>query len=310
MKTKLSTLLLVASTVLVFAQKKKNGTVYIDHPAIDVVNQMYAAVNTNNLEALNSILSDDFKGVWGDEMNKDREPATKKEFIDNVDSWNTKNRYYSLKTAKNAYPDAIKYDDKDFKDVTLVYCWEAITGVGAMTGVKFSQRRHTQYAVNSDNKISFSRTYMNQFPFMESWKSRTNLSDGKIYSNHANINTVRKAMHALQYGNMDHFFEAFDENATFDGLFSDWDAEDLTMEEFKSMQAEFLSKYTINSIDNKGIKYYEFDSQKGLVQSWWRLSVVRKSDNKTITLPVMVNHRFNDEGKIVKSFEAWNADKL
>ena len=268
MKTKLMTLLLVASTVVVFAQKKKNGTVYIDHPAIDVINQMYDAVNTNNLEVLNNLISDDFKGVWGDEMNKDREPATKKQFIDNIDSWNTKNRYYSLKSGKNAYPDAIKYNDENFKDVTLVYCWEAISGVGGMTGVKFSQRRHTQYAVNSDNKISFSRSYMNQMPFVESWRSRNNLSDGKIYSNHTNINTVRKAMHALQYGNMDHFYEAFDENAKFDGLFSDWDDEDLSMEEFKSLQADFLNNYTIQSVDNKGIKYYEFESQRGLVQSW------------------------------------------
>ena len=304
------TLLLVASTVVVFAQKKKNGTVYIDHPAIDVINQMYDAVNTNNLEVLNNLISDDFKGVWGDEMNKDREPATKKQFIDNIDSWNTKNRYYSLKSGKNAYPDAIKYNDENFKDVTLVYCWEAISGVGGMTGVKFSQRRHTQYAVNSDNKISFSRSYMNQMPFVESWRSRNNLSDGKIYSNHTNINTVRKAMHALQYGNMDHFYEAFDENAKFDGLFSDWDDEDLSMEEFKSLQADFLNNYTIQSVDNKGIKYYEFESQRGLVQSWWRLSIVRKSDSKVIVMPVMVNHRFNDEGKIVKQFEAWNGDKL
>tara|TARA_B110000037_G_scaffold21497_1_gene23758 strand:- start:126 stop:1058 length:933 start_codon:yes stop_codon:yes gene_type:complete len=310
MKTKLMTLLLVASTVVVFAQKKKNGTVYIDHPAIDIINQMYDAVNTNNLEVLNDLISDDFKGVWGDEMNKDRKPATKKQFIDNIDSWNTKNRYYSLKSGKNAYPDAIKYNDENFKDVTLVYCWEAISGVGGMTGVKFSQRRHTQYAVNSDNKISFSRTYTNQMPFVESWRSRNNLSDGKIYSNHTNINTVRKAMHALQYGNMDHFYEAFDENAKFDGLFSDWDDEDLSMEEFKTLQADFLNNYTIQSVDNKGIKYYEFDSQRGLVQSWWRLSIVRKSDSKAIVMPVMVNHRFNDEGKIVKQFEAWNGDKL
>ena len=94
MKTKLIALLLVVSSISVFGQKKKNGTVYIDHPAIDIIYQMYDAVNTNNLEALDNLLSDDFKGVWGDEMNKDREPTTKKQFIDNVESWNTKNRYH------------------------------------------------------------------------------------------------------------------------------------------------------------------------------------------------------------------------
>ncbi len=50
MKTKLIALLLVVSSISVFGQKKKNGTVYIDHPAIDIIYQMYDAVNTNNLE--------------------------------------------------------------------------------------------------------------------------------------------------------------------------------------------------------------------------------------------------------------------
>ena len=310
MKTKLTTLLLVASTVLVFAQKKKNGSIYINHPAIEVVNQMYDAVNSNDIESLKNLIADNYKGILGDGMNKDQEPETKEEFIENIDAWNTKNRYFSLKSSSNAYPDAIEYSDDDFKDVTWVLAWETITGVGGMTGVKFTHSRHTQYGVNSENKISFVRTYMNQNPFMESWKSRSNLSDGKIYSNHPNINTVRKSIHALQYGNMDHFFEAFDETAKFDGLFSDWGSEDLSMEEFKLIQTDFLNNYTVESLDNKWIKYYEFDSQKGLVQSWWRLTVVRKSDNKTITIPVMLNHRFNDEVKIVKSFEAWNGDKL
>ncbi len=310
MKTKLTTLLLVVSTVFVFAQKKKNGNIYINHPAIEVVNQMYDAVNSNDLESLKNLIADNYKGISGDGMNKDQEPETKEEFIQNIDAWNTKNRYFSLKSSSNAYPDAIEYSDDDFKGVTWVLAWETMSGVGGMTGVKFTQPRHTQYGVNSENKISFVRTYMNQIPFMESWKSRSHLSDGKIYMNHPNINTVRKSMHALQYGNMDHFFEAFDETATFDGLFSDWGSDDLSMEEFKSIQNDFLNNYTIESLDNKWIKYYEFDSQKGLVQSWWRLTVVRKTDTKTITIPVMLNHRFNDEGKIVKSFEAWNGDKL
>ena len=41
MKTKLIALLLVVSSISVFGQKKKNGTVYIDHPAIDIIYQMY-----------------------------------------------------------------------------------------------------------------------------------------------------------------------------------------------------------------------------------------------------------------------------
>ena len=293
-----------------FGQKKKNGTVYIKHPAIDVINEMYAAVNQNNLEKLGELFADDFKGINGDNINKDSEPFTKEEFINNINQWNTTNRYFSLKTGKNAYPDAVEYKDENFDKVTYVYAWEVMSGVGGKTGVKFTQPRHAQYIVNADNKIGFVRLYMNQIPFIESWRSRRALSDGKIYSNHDNINTVRKSIHALQHGNMAHFFEAFTADAKFDGLFNDWDKKGLTMDEFKAMQLDFLNAYTIQSIDNKWIKYYEFESQDNHVQSWWRLTLVNKADNKKTTIPVMLIHKFNEAGKIVKSTELWNQAKL
>lgn len=302
-------LLIVASTV-VFAQKKKNGNVYNEHPAINVINEMYAAVNQNDLEKLDDLIADGFKGINGDGMNKDAEPFTKEEFIQNINNWNTNNRYFSLKSGANAYPDAVEYKDENFKKMTWVYAWEVMSGVGGKTGVKYSQPRHAQYVVTPENKIGFVRLYMNQNPFSESWRSRKELSDGKIYSNHPNINTVRKAIHALQYGDLDHFFEAFTADAKFDGLFNDWDSEALSMEQFKAMQAEFLNNFSVESLDNKWIKYYEFESQANYVQSWWRLSLKRKSNNELITIPVMLNHRFNKDGKIVKSNELWNEAKL
>ena len=309
MKTKLTMLLIVASTI-VFAQKKKNGNVYKEHPAINVINEMYAAVNQNDLEKLDDLIADGFKGINGDGMNKDAEPFTKEEFIQNINNWNTSNRYFSLKSGANAYPDAVEYKDENFKKMTWVYAWEVMSGVGGKTGVKFSQPRHAQYVVTPENKIGFVRLYMNQNPFSASWRSRKELSDGTIYSNHPNINTVRKAIHALQYCNLDHFFEAFTTDAKFDGLFNDWVSEALSMEQFKAMQAEFLNNFSIESLDNKWIKYYEFESQANYVQSWWRLTIKRKSNNELITIPVMLNHRFNDDGKIVKSNELWNEAKL
>ena len=76
MKIKLTLLTLALCTGL-FAQKKKNGTIYIEHPAIDVVNQMYEAVNTKDSLKLASLIADDFKGYSGDEMNKDAEADNK-----------------------------------------------------------------------------------------------------------------------------------------------------------------------------------------------------------------------------------------
>ena len=309
MKIKLTLLTLALCTGL-FAQKKKNGTIYIEHPAIDVVNQMYEAVNTKDSLKLASLIADDFKGYSGDEMNKDAEATTKEEFLQNVSAWQTYNRYFTLKQTDNGYPDAVEYKDETFSSLTWVYAWEKMTGVGGTTGVKFSQPRHVQYGVTDKNQIVFARIYQNQGPFTESWRSQRELKDGQIYSHHPNINTVRKALHALEFNDMDAYYEAFTDTAQFDGLFNDWDNDPLNKEDFKALQMDFLASYTVNSFDCAWIKYYEFDSQRDYVQSWWRVSLTRKSDKKVTVIPVMFNHRFNDEGKIVRQNELWNQAKL
>ena len=309
MKIKLTLLTLALCTGL-FAQKKKNGTIYIEHPAIDVVNQMYEAVNTKDSLKLASLIADDFKGYSGDEMNKDAEATTKEEFLQNVSAWQTYNRYFTINQSDNGYPDAVEYKDETFSSVTWVYAWEKMTGVGGTTGVKFSQPRHVQYGVTDKNQIVFARIYQNQGPFTESWRSQRELKDGQIYSHHPNINTVRKALHALEFNDMDAYYEAFTDTAQFDGLFNDWDNDPLNKEEIKALQKDFLATYTVNSFDCAWIKYYEFDSQRDYVQSWWRVSLTRKSDKKVTVIPVMFNHRFNDEGKIVRQNELWNQAKL
>jgi ketosteroid isomerase-like protein len=309
MKTKL-TLAALTLCLLLSAQKKKNGTMYIEHPAIDVINQMYAAVNAKDSLKLASLIADDFKGFSGDNMNKDAEATTKAAFLQNIANWQTYNRYFSLNHTKNGYPDAVEYKDDTFSNLTWVYAWEKITGIGGTTGVKFSQPRHAQYGVTSDGQIVFLRIYQNQMPFAESWRSQRELKDGQIYSHHPNINTVRKALHAIEFNDMDAFYEAFADNAQFDGLFNDWGNDPLSKADFKALQMEFLESYSVNSFDCVWIKYYEFDSQRNYVQSWWRVSLTRKSDNKVTVIPVLFNHGFNAEGKIFRHNELWNQSKL
>ena len=71
-------------TISLNAQKKKNGNIYINHPAIEVIENLHSAMNANDSEALSKIISDDFKGVSGEQMNKDAEPQTKAEFINRL----------------------------------------------------------------------------------------------------------------------------------------------------------------------------------------------------------------------------------
>ena len=93
---KIISILLIFVSVSIFAQKKKNGEIYIEHPSIDVIFQLHDAMNANDSIALDKLIADDFKGVSGEQMNPDAKPQTKEEFIQTVKSLHTNSRYFSV----------------------------------------------------------------------------------------------------------------------------------------------------------------------------------------------------------------------
>ncbi|MBC8298982.1 MAG: nuclear transport factor 2 family protein [Pelagibacterales bacterium] len=308
---KIKTLLLVLMvSVSLNAQKKKNGNIFVKHPAIDVIENLYSAMNSNDSIALSKIIADNFKGVAGEQMNKDAKPQTKTEFIQQVKNNHAISRYYNIRKTSTGYPDAIEYKDEDFAGVTWIYSWEYFTAVGGTTGIDYSQPRHTQYVVNKDNQIAYARYYLNQWPYTQTSKSQKEMKDGDVYSHHPNINTVRRFVKAFQYNDDENLFIDFNENVNVNGLFNDWGNDPMNLDDLKAGFKNFKSNYKINSTDNIWIKFFEIESDSNFVQSWWRFSVTRKKDGKEIVFPVMFNHDFNDDGKIVRHWESWNEAKL
>ena len=291
------------------AQKKKNGTIFIEHPAFDVVDNLHSAMNSNNSDALSKIIADDFRGVAGDQMNKDAKPQTKAQFIQQVKNNHEISKYFNIRQSSNGYPDAVEYKDENFSG-TWVYSWEYFTAVGGTTGIDYSQPRHTQYVVNKDNQIAFARYYLNQYPYSQTSNSQMEMKDGDVYSHHSNINTVRRFVKAFQYNDDENLFVDFAEDVNVNGLFNDWGSDPMNLDGLKSGFKTFKSNYKINSMDNMWIKFFKIESDSNFVQSWWRLSVTRKKDGKEIVFPVMFNHTFNDDGKIVRHWESWNEAKL
>ena len=310
MKMKIKTLIIVLMVCISLnAQKKKNGTIFIEHPAFDVVENLHSAMNSNDSDALSKIIADDFRGIAGDQMNKDAKPQTKAEFIQQVKNNHEISKYFNIRQSSNGYPDAVEYKDENFSG-TWVYSWEYFTAVGGTTGIDYSQPRHTQYVVNKDNQITFARYYLNQYPYSQTSNSQMEMKDGDVYSHHSNINTVRRFVKAFQYNDDENLFVDFAENVNVNGLFNDWGSDPMNLDGLKSGFKTFKSNYKINSMDNMWIKFFKIESDSNFVQSWWRLSVTRKKDGKEIVFPVMFNHTFNDDGKIVRHWESWNEAKL
>lgn len=293
--------MMMAFTIIGYSQKKKNGTIYSEHPAIDVVTDFRKAFVEGDADKLTSYLADDFQSWNGTNSNKDAKPGTKEGAANNVDWWKNNIDYLSIEPSSGAYPDAIEYKDENQKDVVWVQTWEQLKGVHNKTGVKLDMPVHRLYVVNDQNKIKTIIDYSNRTVWSENSQSFTPRENGTIYNHHDNINAVRLAMGALEHHDMDTFYTFFDEKATFRNIHMAVGTPAMTLEEDKEGMNKMMENFDINSIDVQGYPdylNYEMGDAK-VVQSWWKLRMTRKSDKKEIVMPLFVIHNFNDEGKIV-----------
>ncbi len=283
-------------TVIMYSQKKKNGTVYSEHPAITAVESMMQAYFDGDEDKVASYLADDFKSYQGTSLNKDAKGTNKENFLKGV-KWVKENwSYTTYKRTKGAYPDAIDYKDDSG---VWVQTWNHLKALDNKTGVRLDMPIHRLYQMTSDNKIKNIITYDNDLPWAERRRSFAPRTNGTIYNNHDNINTVRLMMGALENGDADKGFSYFTEDATFSNL-DMAQGERVTLTEEKEGFLGMLEKWTIESIDVQGYPdYLEYELGNGkVVQSWWIVRMKRKSDGKKVKLPLMLTHDFNDEGKI------------
>ena len=291
-------LVMMLFTVFMYSQKKKNGTVYKEHPAIVVVEAMQQAFIKGDTTSVSSYLADNFRAVNGMSDNPDNKGATKQNFLNRSLRWSKNFAYISLSRHGEAYPDAIEYADGD---IIWVQTWDYMRGVHETTGAKIDMPVHRLYVVNKDNKISRAITYDDGWAWKELTERRSARSNGTIYKEHDNINKVLRMMAALEHGDVDKAFSYFTENARFTNLDMADDAFNTVSQEKEGFQG-MIENWKIDRIDVRGypdyLEYEEGNSK--VVQSWWTARMTRKSDGKKVKLPLMLIHDFNDEGNITR----------
>ena len=162
---KLIFIMAIMMTISAFSQKKKNGTIYLEHPAIDVVENMQQALVSGDTVKLASYLADNFKGFNGVSTNKDSKGWKKENMIGWAKSLKKNYDYVSLKRTDGAYPDALEY--KDGESGLWVQTWDHFRAVHKKSGVKVDMPIHRLYTVNEDNKISLMINYNNNDPYDE-----------------------------------------------------------------------------------------------------------------------------------------------
>ena len=297
---RLTLIMLMLLTTVTYSQKKKNGTIYSEHPAIDVVEEFQKSFVAGDADKVMSFLADDYKWWNGTNSNKDAKPGTKEGAGKNTKWWNENISYLSLEKTSGAYPDAIEYKDEDQKDVVWVQTWDQLKGVHDKTGVKIDMPMHRLYVVNADNKIETVIDYSDRTVWVELRQSFAPRENGTIYNHHDNINSIRRMMAALENNDMDKFYSFYDEKATFTNIHMAPGTKAKTLEEEKEGMKEMMEVFDIVGIDVQGYPdylNYEMGNAK-VVQSWWKLRMIRKSDNKKIVMPLFLLTNFNDDGKI------------
>lgn len=296
-KSVLTVLLLATATI--YAQKKANGTIYIEHPAIGVVEGMTKAFVSGDANKVASFLADDFKAFNGTSNNPDDKGQDKAAFLKDVTYWKDNVDYLSITRAQGAYPDALEYTEENNKNVVWVQTWEDVKGVHNKTGVKINMPMHRLFIVDKNNKIKTIIGYSNNNIGNEIGDSFTDRKNGEIYNHHEYINSVRKMIYAYEHKDFPKTYSFYDEKAIFiDNNLPD--GKTFTLTEQKENDKKMFDQFDIVSIDVTGYPdylHYELGDQR-VVQSWWTFRLLRKSDKKIIAVPVFFIHNFNDKGKI------------
>jgi hypothetical protein len=134
-----------------FCQKEeKNGTIYIKHPYIDVVNQATKAYLAKD-DAANKQIYADTARWWSSGMSK---PIS---LADAIKEWDSDFDYYdSIKITQVGYPDYLHYIDKDTK---IVQSWWRWSGKSKKTGEAVNVDYVQFDEFNNNGKITFESIY-------------------------------------------------------------------------------------------------------------------------------------------------------
>lgn len=284
----------------VFAQKKENGKVFIEHPAITTVNNFTKSSLAGDKTKMASYLTDDFKYYNGTSNRPNDQGLDKEAFLNNQMRYHDELDYYSIEAYPGSYPDAIEYKKDNKNDEVWVQTWDLIKGVHKATGVKIDAAAHRMFVLTKDNKIKTIINYNNTDVLTEIGRSFADRTNGKIYDHHENINTVRKAMYAFEKGDLDKTLSYYSDDVKFYDINDPFDTPAKSKTEIKPVWQGFLDNFKIESIEMFGYPdYLEYERDNGrVVLSWWKYHLIRKSDNKKITLFMHISNSFNADGEI------------
>ena len=287
-----------------FSQKKNNGKLYIEHPAMDVVEQFNKAFVSGDLEIMKSLVSDDFR--WY--TLSMREPGTLQQLL-NRSNYLSKNVVnFDIKHYGGAYPDALEYKKDDVLEV-MTYTW--MSGYDRNTGVELDMPRYVNFRINDDGKISRMNVMDDQALWTKAYQAWDTRANGVIYKDHPLVTKVRLMMRDYETQDVEKIKSNYTENTRF------YDVMNSSVDEFKSLEEEFaqfndyMEVFELVNIRESGYPdVLDYEGNGAVVISWWEMTLRNKKSGKTNTIMQHIQHSFNEKGEIVREDYYFNPAQL
>ena len=287
-----------------FAQKKTNGKLYIEHPAMETVEEFNKAFVAGDQETMKSLVADNFR--WY--TLSMREPGTLDQLLRRSNYLSKNNMNFEIKHYGGSYPDALEYKKDDILEV-MTYTW--MSGYDKNTGVELDMPRYVNFRINKEGKIRSMNIMDDQARWNKAYEAWDTRANGVIYKDHPLVTKVRLMMHDYQTQDVEKIKSNYTENTMF------YDVMNSPINEFKTLDEEFaqFNQYMevlelVNITESGFPDVLDYEGNGAVVISWWEMEFRNRKSGNTSTIKQHIQHSFNEKGEIVREDYYFNPAQL
>jgi len=292
-------------SMTVFSQKESNGKLYIEHPAIEIVNQFNEAYVSGDLDKLKELVTDNFQVL----TLRNRE-SNDINWILGTSNYLSKNIVdLEIKHYGGSYPDVLEYKQDGIVDVKT---YEWLTGYDKNTGLDLNMPRYATYRMNEKgDKIAGVWINDDEILWQKNWDAYETNENGVIYKDHPLVSKVRLLYQSYKTGDVEKIKANYTENTIF------YDVMNSGIDEFKTLEEEFaqfdqyMEVFELVNIRESGFPdVLDYSGDGAVVISWADFTFRNKKSGNTKTISQHIQHWFNEEGEIVREDYYFNPAQL
>lgn len=294
------------STVLLFvvfgtyAQKKKNGVIYIEHPHIQLVEKFNSAFTSGDAETLKGLVSDDFK--WF--KPSDRRARTIEQLLGRSNYLSKNISNLEIKHWGGSYPDVLEYKQDGIIDIKT---YERMTGYDINTGVDLTMPRYATFRIDKQGKIIRMWVNDDQLLWRKAYDAYDTRKNGVIYKDHPSISNIRLLIAAMKEMDIPKIRSFYAENARIYDVMNRGEFEFITVEEEMSNIESAFNAFEIMGIQEIGYPdALAYEGGNIVIISWWKMRIKNRKSGKIGTVMQHIQHTLNDEGKIIREDYYYN----